>query len=145
MADEFDVGEGDQPNRQQSTRAPASRESGPFNPTPHNEDRVFGSHHENLVKAAASTEWQKWYFRAIALCLAVVVVLAAGFLEWLILFKLSNGQFKDNDAFLFLAISPIASITAITIFVLIGVFQGFRDKDMQRLPGSTAVRSFGGD
>lgn len=144
MVDEFDVAEGDQPQRPTQSRKAGALKAGRTLPMPGNEENTFGIHHDKFMKATASAESQKWYLRGVALVLAVAVILAAGFLEWLILFKLSD-KFKDNDALLFLAISPIVAITAITIFILIGVFQGFRDKDMQRLPGSTAIRSFSGE
>lgn len=42
-----------------------------------------------------------------------------------------------------LFVSPIVSITTITIFLLVGAFRGFREKDMKNLPVSAIVSEAG--
>ncbi len=38
-------------------------------------------------------------------------------------------------------VAPIASIAAIVVFLVIGAFRGFRDRDMEQHPGATAMRN----
>lgn len=44
-----------------------------------------------------------------------------------------------------LAIFPIVAVTAIVIFLLIGVFRGYRESDMGDLPLEMIMKGLGGD
>ncbi len=73
-------------------------------------------------------------------------MVAAGILEWKLLEYIRTPCSQADDLFVLLAISPIASITLILIFVLNGVFRGFRESDLKGLPLETAGKAaFGGD
>ncbi len=49
----------------------------------------------------------------------------------------------DGSVRIALFVSPILSITTIMIFLLVGAFRGFREKDMENLPVSTIAREAG--
>ena len=49
----------------------------------------------------------------------------------------------DGSVRIALFVSPIISITTITIFLLVGAFRGFKEKDMKNLPVSTIVNEAG--
>ena len=91
-------------------------------------------------------ERQRYWLRAIACGVALLVAAAAGYLEWELLKYILAPCSQAGDLFVLLAISPIASITLILIFVLIGVFRGFRESDLNALPLETASKvAFGND
>ena len=107
------------------------------------DDSLRQSHHDRLAKAVADMEVQRWWFRAIAGAVALIVMAAAGVLEY-IFFKHFLSSCTDIDDLLFIwAVAPIASITVMVIFLLIGVFRGFSGKDMERLPSSAAAGMVG--
>ena len=98
------------------------------------------SHHDRLAKAIADMEAQRWWFRATVGAVALIVIVAAGALEWIVV-KHILSPCSDIDDLLFVwAVSPIASITLIVIFLLIGVFRGFRERDLSALPLQTASK-----
>lgn len=109
------------------------------------EARALGSHQDNLARALVLMEKQRHWLRGIACFVALVVVVAAGYLEWEILKYILDPNSQTGNLFFVLAVSPIASITLIVIFVLIGVFRGFRDKDMTNIPAETAMKVVSGD
>ena len=75
-----------------------------------------------------------------AFVVALFVIAGAVYLEWQILKYLMVTNPKQDDLFFVLAISPIAAITSIVIFLLIGVFRGFRERDLNALPLETASK-----
>ena len=42
-----------------------------------------------------------------------------------------------------LIVAPVIAVTTITVFILIGVFRGFRDRDMGNVPVQTILRNVG--
>lgn len=85
---------------------------------------------------------QTWWLRPIVFVLSVIVIIWLGYLEYRILHYVMKPCSDSGDAFVLLAVSPILAITAIVIFLLIGVFRGYRDSDMGRLPIVTIGKNF---
>ncbi len=64
--------------------------------------------------------------RRVALFMAAMVIIALAVLEFYILYEIVSYQ-DMGSSFVFLAISPIVSIIAILVFVLIGVFKNSQE------------------
>ena len=84
-------------------------------------------------------------FRFYAIVFAsIMVVLLCCLVIWSLLCgplaKTSGNGVALNVA---LIVAPIVAITTITVFVLIGVFRGFRDRDMDNIPMRTMLRNTG--
>ena len=94
------------------------------------EVQALGSHEEDLAKVLVRMEKQKLLLRWGTSAVGLLVLVAAGVLEWLVLRHIMDPHSKTGDLFVVLAVSPIAAITLIVIFALIGVFRGYRGKDM---------------
>lgn len=110
------------------------------------EAAALGYHQESIARVLYLMERQRYWLRAIACGVALLVAAAAGYLEWKLLKYILAPCSQASDLFVLLAISPIASITLILIFVLIGVFRGFRESDLNALPLETAGKvTFGND
>ena len=101
-------------------------------------DSLRKNHYDRLAKSIADMEAQRWWFRGVVGAVALIAMVAAGILEWVILTHILSPCSNTDDLFFILAVSPIVSITLIVIFMLMGVFRGFSEKDMERLPSSTA-------
>ena len=86
-------------------------------------------------------EKQKVWLRWGASVVGLLALIFAGVLECLILNYIMDPHTTTGDLFVVLAVSPIASITLIVIFLLIGAFRGFLDKDMTNLPANAVVRA----
>ena len=75
---------------------------------------------------------------------SIIVVLLCCLVTWSLpwgpLAKASENGAALNVA---LIVAPIVAITTIIVFVLIGVFRGFRDRDMDNIPMQTMVRNAG--
>lgn len=65
-------------------------------------------------------------------------------LEYMIFSSLENFA-EANDMIFVYAIAPIVSVTLIVIFLLLGAFRGFRERDMESLPIETAGRAMTGN
>ena len=104
------------------------------------EQATITAYGERFADAQLKIELQRFTLRRWAFLGVVAVVLAAGCLEYLILGYIMDLHTIPPNAFIFLAISPIASITLIMIFILIGVFQGYLETDMKKLPGETMAK-----
>ena len=77
--------------------------------------------------------------------LAVIVMGAFGYLEYVVLSHLLAPCNQADVLFVVLAVSPIVAVTAIVIFLLIGVFRGYRNTDMAHLPVEAILKGLGGD
>ena len=88
-------------------------------------------------------EAQRWWFRATVGAVALIVIVAAGVLEWIVVMHILSPGSDIDDLLFIWAVAPIVSITVIVIFLLIGVFRGFSGKDMERLPSSAAAGMVG--
>ena len=86
------------------------------------------------------TEKQKLSFRRIVLILATVAFGLLVALEWFILCEMLQWAPFENSFFVILAVSPIVAATTIIVFLLIGVFRGFRDADVDDLPVGAVTR-----
>ena len=75
---------------------------------------------------------------------SIMVVLLCCLVIWSLLWgplaKTSDSTVALNIA---LIVAPVVAITTITVFVLIGVFRGFRDRDMDSIPMRTVLRNAG--
>ncbi|MCY4463529.1 MAG: hypothetical protein OXC26_24520 [Albidovulum sp.] len=65
---------------------------------------------------------------------ALLAIAGFGYLELLLLRYAMYSSFGLGDLFFVWAISPIVSITAIMIFILIGVFRGFLGTELDGMP-----------
>jgi len=75
---------------------------------------------------------------------SVVVILLCGLLIYALLCGPLANPSNYSPAFTsVLIVAPIAAIATIVVFVLIGVFRGFRDRDMDNIPAQTALRTAG--
>ena len=116
-------------------------------------DDALGSGSDNLDQEGAERLMkevkQRITLRYIAVSMAIIVILYLGFLEWYLMNLLtikSEEQPSPDVWIVILAISPILSTTAIVIFLLIGIFRGFRDIGMPNIPvGVLARKSFEGN
>ena len=78
---------------------------------------------------------QRIWLRWIAVVIAVAMLLCLGWMEFVVVHNLLESGFAETDNLLMvLAVSPIVAATAIVVFLLIGVFRGFREADMDNLP-----------
>lgn len=109
------------------------------------EDEYFSGDRKKMEKALVEIEIQRRRIRWVAIILAVCVMFTAGCLEWAILSRLLSSGSEFGDALVIWAISPIVSITVITIFLLMGAFGKNRDNDIRRFPGSTLARAASGN
>ena len=66
-------------------------------------------------------------------------------MEWMVLCRIFAQGSQSNDLLVFLAITPVVSITLIVIFVLVAVFRGFREKDLADVPAGSLGRMLGGN
>ena len=83
--------------------------------------------------------------RWLAFSIALAAALSAAYLEYLVLTYIMNPCTKSGDSLLALSIAPVASITLIVIFMLLGAFQGFKDKDLKTIPGETLLSKSTGE
>lgn len=98
------------------------------------ENAFLGVHLDRFAKALADMERQRWWLRGIVLGVALIAVVAAGWLECRLIEHILDSQPIPHELFFILAVSPIAAITVIVVFMLIGVFRGYSEKDMEKLP-----------
>ncbi len=73
--------------------------------------------------------------RKYVMCIAVVVMLCLGVLEITILCNWMKWNVSDVDYFVVIAVSPIVSITAISITLLIGVYHGLNKSQTDAFAG----------
>ena len=102
------------------------------------EEKVFSKHEEALNKVIIHSLWQRNILRWVAGSIALIVIVAAGYLEYRMLCYVVTWGHSLNDLFIILAVAPIVSITLIVVFVLIAVFRGFGDKDLVDAPAKHA-------
>ena len=75
---------------------------------------------------------------------SIIVALLCGLVTWSLLWGPLAKPAKDAAALnIALIVAPIAAVATIAVFVLIGVFRGFRDRDMDTIPVQTMVRTAG--
>ena len=86
------------------------------------------------------SERQKLWLRWIALALAIATLGLLVGLEWFILCEMLQWAPFENSFFVVLAISPVVAATTIIVFLLIGVFRGFKDTDIDNLPVGDIAR-----
>ena len=79
--------------------------------------------------------------RKYAFILALVTISALALLEIYLLNCIISSNGEPRGYLVALAVSPIISATLIVIAVLIGVFRGFQDKDIDAVPADTLARS----
>ncbi len=82
--------------------------------------------------------------RWISIGVALLAIAGFGYLELLLLRYAMYSSFGLGDLFFVWAISPVVSITAIMIFILIGVFRGFRGAELDGMP-NCANKLLGGN
>ena len=121
-----------------------SDSDGDDDPSGVTEQMAFSTHHADMLAARVRVEKQRIILRWCAVGGALLVVLVAAFLEWKMIRHIMDQSTTSTDSFVLLAIAPIASITLIVIFVLIGVFRGYREADIAKLPAETAMRAVSG-
>ena len=110
-------------------------------PSPETEERSFGRYHEELEKARLDIEKQRLWSRKYVLVFAALVVGFMAVLEVVILWCIIPSEESTDGAVVWLAVTPIVSITFVVIFATIGVFRGFREGDMNAVPVQTAGRA----
>lgn len=115
----------------------------PQDPDAENEAlRLDRSTPDHVVRAANQRILLRW----IIVAAAAIVILAYGYLEWLLLDYLFECRTEASDLFIILAVSPVVGVTVIVVFVLIGVFRGYRESDTQYLPTEIVGKTvFGGE
>lgn len=89
------------------------------------------------LQAASQRIWLRW----IAVIAAGTVIIAYGVLEWRLLQYLLECQTEISDLFILLAIAPLLGITIIIVFVLLGVFRGFKESDAHHFPTEAASKA----
>ena len=80
-----------------------------------------------LAKVRLARAKQTVLLRTLVTIAAGFLVLAAVWLEWILLDYLMCSNTSPSDNFVFLAIAPIASITVIVAYLLGGVFRSNKD------------------
>jgi len=110
----------------------------------HDPDEEAGTLDRSAPEKAGRLETQTWWLRPIACGVAVLSLVGFALLDYILLQHLM-GQPNRADLFVALASSPIVAITTIVIFLLIGVFRGYRSPDIRHPAMDVAVRGFGGD
>lgn len=105
------------------------------------EMRFLGLHQERLNKVRVQIEKQRLYSRWVVLSFAIAVVIGLAILECSVLEYIFFATEQDVGSLVWLAISPIVSITLIVIFTLIGAFRGFREGDLNALPWKPAGKA----
>ncbi|MYE03033.1 MAG: hypothetical protein F4Y03_17505 [Alphaproteobacteria bacterium] len=96
---------------------------------------LLGDYHRQIIRFRLYTIVFASIIVALLCCLVVWSLL------WGPLARISENGVALNVA---LIVAPIVAVTTITVFVLIGVFRGFRDKDMDNIPVQTMLRTAGG-
>ena len=91
-----------------------------------------------LTKLVVQQKWIRWC----AIGLAIMVISLAVVVEYVLLCEIIRYGTPDIDNFVVLAITPIASITVITISVLFGAFS--RGRNPVSSSAMQAVRNFAG-
>ena len=94
----------------------------------------YEKHLEKLADARVQIELQRIRLRKWACTAAGVVVALAMILEVIVIRHILYGHSEPNSLLILLAITPIVSITFVMVFVLVGVFRGFRRTDLNSLP-----------
>ena len=89
----------------------------------------------------AELQRQRIRLREFAFRLSATVIVLAVVLEGLIVCRIVMPSYvhTDSNLLMVLVIAPIASITSIVIFLLIGVFRGYRERDVESLPPRTVT------
>lgn len=85
--------------------------------------------------------WLQW----IAVGVSVIVILGFSCLLYHLTHKIFLGTQSElpDSVLVAMFVTPIVSITTITIFLLIGVFRKFKDKGIDNIPVSNLVREVG--
>ena len=109
------------------------------------ENWMIGSAQEQLAKARVRMERQRYWLRLSACIAALAVVVLAVFMVWMILDYIMTPDSKADGLFFVLAVFPVVSITLIVITVLLGVFRGFHESDLNKLPSEAAFKAATGD
>ena len=105
-----------------------------------NENEFFGKPTE-LDNVRVDVEKQRIRMRKNAFILALSTLSALAILEIYFLNCIISSNGEPSGYLVALAISPIVSATLIVITVLVGVFRGFRDRDIDAVPAGTLARS----
>ena len=109
------------------------------------ESRALSAERGALLKVQLRAERQRIHLRLSACIVALIVLIAAAYLELkLLCYIVDNHYSQISDLFILLAIAPIASITFIMIAVLLGVFRGYRDKDSDNVSPGRVIQLLGG-
>ena len=97
-----------------------------------------GRQQKPLVERIGS---QRILLRWIVVQIALVMLLCLGWLEFVVVRNLLESGFPETEnLFMVLAVSPIVAATTIIVFLLIGVFRGFKEADMDNLPVEAIAR-----
>ena len=79
--------------------------------------------------------------------MALLSVLVIWSLCWSPLSYVSDDTLTHSESIVALnvalIVAPVIAVTTITVFILIGVFRGFRDRDMGNVPVQTILRNAG--
>lgn len=110
-------------------------------PSDGQETQLFARHSDNLAEIHARVETQNFWLRNFAAATAIIAIVAAAYLEWEIMKYIMAPGSNPDSMFFVVATAPILSATAIVVFFLIGVFRGFHEKDMSRLPTRTIFKT----
>lgn len=105
------------------------------------EGESFAAHNESILDAWAKMEWQRYWLRFFACGCALVVVAVIGYLEWKVMCRILSADAKLESSLVLLAIVPIASVSLIVVALLIAVFRGSRENDLNRLPLEIASKT----
>ena len=90
--------------------------------------------------------FQRRSLRWIVIAFSALLIFSFGCLEYYVLWCLTDTDFSSNGLFVVLCVAPIVAATTIVVFMLIGVFRGFRGTDLSSLPLETVGKAaFGND
>ena len=103
----------------------------------------FSFEKETVIKSQIQTERQTRKIRLFAVMVAVIVMLFAGYLEWVIIQKVFHSYHSLDGISMIWAVSPIVSITVITVALLVGAFGKSREANSASV-ASTLARIAGG-
>ena len=104
------------------------------------EDRFVVLHNRELRAVRINVVKQMVVLRRWGVGLAVGIIIWAALLDSILIWYIVYSKQKIDALLVLLTTSPIICITVIATFVLMGLFRGFQDKDMKKLPVESIAR-----
>lgn len=98
------------------------------------EDQSLNTDTDKLAKAQVKSANQNIFHRRIVIFMAVSIILALSFMEYRVLEYIFDPHSQVETIFIFLAISPIVSISFIMVFLIFGVYRGSQEVDLKDIP-----------